>query len=147
MGEYMGLTPRKRDQDEVAPAFGHFLCCPGAFIWEPCTPARQPTSTWSSSRRAATTKQHRNWNCRCSWHSWLCWRPAPSSARCQCSWWPLWKIMHPGLVPQLVSNFVGGDELEHQCISSVPLLLPVTSYQYQLPGPQYHCCYQFIHTK
>ena len=27
----------------------------------------QPTSTWSSSRRAATTKQHRNWNCRCSW--------------------------------------------------------------------------------
>merc|ERR1712037_878757 len=35
----MGLTPRKRDQDEVAPAFGHFLCCPGAFIWEPCTPA------------------------------------------------------------------------------------------------------------
>ena len=54
------VTPQKRDQDEVAPAFGtasigvlrnnnhlisfctgHILCCPNAFIWEPCTPARQ----------------------------------------------------------------------------------------------------------
>merc|ERR1712037_230734 len=108
----MGLTPRKRDQDEVAPAFGHFFCCPGAFIWEPCTPARQPTyyyyqptrptSTWSSSR-SRSSKQHRNWNCRCCWHGWLCWRP-PSSARFQCSWWPLWKIVRLGLLAQPVSN-------------------------------------------
>merc|ERR1712037_170979 len=54
MGEYMGISPPKRVQDEAAPAFGHILCCPNAFIWEPSTPARQPTSTWSSSRRAAT---------------------------------------------------------------------------------------------
>ena len=94
-------------------------------------------------------------------HSWLCWRPAPSSARCQCrlmgcssiiefghcpkvnlllllmyslSWWPLWKIMHLGLVAPG----------------------PYSSARLKLRGwnpwmkmnwntsvfPQYHCCYQ-----
>merc|ERR1711936_128746 len=43
------VTPQKRDQDEVAPAFGHILCCPNAFIWEPCTPARQ--APWKRSRK------------------------------------------------------------------------------------------------
>ena len=102
-------------------------------------------------------------------HSWLCWRPAPSSARCQCrlmgcssiiefghcpkvnlllllmyslSWWPLRKIMHLGLVAPGPSSSARLKLRGWRWIGTpVYFLNTIAVTSYQLPGPQYHCCY------